>query len=177
MCATTLKDPRVALSHAAYHSVATPQSMLHPEPCPLCFGPSADCCPYLMKTSSGTLLQPRVLCLKWAPTASVADPERGVSFQAASLAKSTKAHPSTNRPIVCPMCHPELAEDAHKKPPATRSSKRKTKIRPAVWSYNMRAHWNRAHHSSVMPDGLSKAIQLAEAESRMLLSNRGGPVS
>jgi len=105
--------------------------------CPLCFGPASDCTPYLVKTGS---LQPRIQCKTYASSATKHNIEDvGVKFQMKTLEKSSSAAPSTNRPIVCPLCEPNLAEDNHLS--SSRGSKKnKAKVRPAVWSYNMRAH-------------------------------------
>mmetsp|Transcript_1091 Transcript_1091/g.3423 ORF Transcript_1091/g.3423 Transcript_1091/m.3423 type:complete len:140 (-) Transcript_1091:88-507(-) len=136
--------------------------------CPLCYGPAADCPPFVFQT--GSSLQPRILCAAYAPGVTVSNLESAVKFQAASLAKSTAKNPSTNRPIVCPLCHPTLAEPAHT---ATqiKATKRKDTKRPAVWSYNMRAHWLRLHGSSAMPPGLARAIELDVSEVRMVSGN------
>jgi hypothetical protein len=152
ICAKDLADEKAALAHSAYHIVHTPSSMSQKETCPLCFGPSRDCPPYLLKTST---LQPRIACSTYAPASSNNNPDQGVKFQAKSLETSSESNPSTNRPIVCPACHPELY--------AT-SKKHKTTMRPAVWSYNMLAHWQRLHASSTMPQDLTTAIELAPTE-------------
>jgi hypothetical protein len=43
--------------------------------------------------------------------------------------------------------------------------------------YNFRAHWARLHRSTVIPAGLSQAIELAPNEKQLLSANRGGKVS
>jgi hypothetical protein len=170
ICSKNLASPEAALSHAAYHAIAQPGTLPHSEMCPLCNGPASGCPPYVYKNATA---QPRVLCSTWAPGATAANLDRAVKFQSASLAKSTKSNPSTNRPIVCPLCHPDLAEQAHTSTPAASSGKRKDKVRPAVWSYNMRAHWLRLHSSSAMPLGLSRAIELAVGEASLIKGHRG----
>jgi hypothetical protein len=160
MCSKALLNAEAALSHAAYHMIVLPNSLPHSEMCPLCYGPASDCPPFVLSTDSS--LQPRILCATYAPGATAANLERAVKFQDASLMKSTVKNPSTNRPIVCPSCHPQLEEPAHTATP-TITLKRKNKKRPAVWSYNMRAHWLRLHSSSAMPLGLSRAIEPARA--------------
>jgi hypothetical protein len=152
ICSKELTDEKAALAHSAYHIVHTPNSMPHKETCPLCFGPSKDCPPFLIKTSS---LQPRIACSTYAPASSKTNPDQGVKFQAKSLETSSESNPSTNHPIVCPACHPELY--------AT-SKKHKATTRPAVWSYNMLAHWQRLHASSAMPLDLTTAIELSPTE-------------
>jgi hypothetical protein len=175
LCSKTLPTPGVALSHASYHIIHTSEAMRHSEACPLCFGPAANCTPFLLKTST---LQPRIACQTFAPSASAEHADRGVKFQAQSLSKSTTSNPSTNRPIVCPACHPDLAE-AHHLSPAVQATKRKlarkSTTRPAVWSYNMRAHWSRVHNSSTMPAGLAADIRLAIDESKLLKDHFGPP--
>jgi hypothetical protein len=107
---------------------------------------------------------------------SLAAPESGVKFQAATLAKSTPAQPSTNRPVACPACHPNLADDTHKAPSAaTDRRKKKAKTRPAVWSYNMRAHWARLHATSIMLSGLAAATKPGSDERTALRANFGFP--
>jgi hypothetical protein len=154
ICSKDLPDLKAALAHSAYHMVHTPTSMPQQETCPLCFGSSKECPPYLIKGSS-TTPQPRIVCSTYAPAANNNNPEQGVKLQGASLEKSSASNPSTNRPIVCPACHPDLVST---------SNKRKPKNRPAVWSYNMLAHWQRLHASSVMPSDLATAIELAPTE-------------
>ena len=129
--------------------------------CPLCFGPASACAPFLVKNMT---LQPRIACKAYAPEASQANLERAVKFSGKSLASSSKTSPSTNRPIVCPACHPELAEDAHKPENSGAPKKRKGMVRPAVWSYNMRAHWQRLHSTTPMFRGIAAAIELAPNE-------------
>jgi hypothetical protein len=171
ICAKQLMSAGYALLHASYHSVHTPRSLPHAEMCPLCFGPAANCPPFLLKTNT---LQPRVICSAYAPSASAEDPERGVKFQAKTLSKSLQTNPSTNRPIVCPACHPNLAEDKHKSPSSAPSNNsRKNTKRPAVWSYNMRAHWARLHASSNLPEGLMTDIKLAKEEPKLLKEHFG----
>jgi hypothetical protein len=160
LCAKELATAQIALLHASLHITSSPSTLPYSEICPLCFGPSAKCPPFLVKSST---LQPRVVCSTYAPSASPEHPDRGVKFQAATLLKSNKTNPSTNRPIVCPGCHPDLADDDHKPPSAPSKSKKPSK-RPAVWSYNMRAHWERVHPSSEMPEGLATAIKLGKDE-------------
>ena len=117
-----------------------PQKIPRTEMCPLCFGPASECPPFLVMNSS---LQPRIVCSTYAPTANADAPERGVKFAAASLAKHSSYAPSTNRPIVCSACNPNLAATAHQLPSYVANKKNKARIRPAVWSYNMKAHWRR----------------------------------
>jgi hypothetical protein len=105
-----------------------------------------------------------------APSTTRNAPDSGVKFTAASLAKSSKTAPSTNHPVVCPACHPDLAEDAHQISSAAPSKKRKAAIPPAVWSYNMKAHWRRLHNSTDMPLGLEDALKLGESETNALES-------
>jgi hypothetical protein len=117
--------------------------------------------------------QPRIACSSFAPSATPLNPDSGVKFQYAAMKKSTETNPSTNRPITCPACHPNLAEPGHMTPLTPASSKRKSKSRPAVWSYNMAAHWGRLHKSTGMPEGLARDIAFAENEKKWLRANRG----
>jgi hypothetical protein len=96
------------------------------------------------------------------------------------MSKSTTTMPSTNMPVVCPVCHPTLADDQHKlssQMSATKQTKKLPALRPAVMKYNFRAHWARLHGSTAMPAGLSQAIELAPNEKVLLAANRGGKVS
>ena len=134
------------MTHAAYHILFTPQKV-ESEMCPLCFGPSADCPPYILNTG-----QPRILCTTYASTATVNRVHEGVTFSFRSMAKVSENAPSTNRPIICPECRPQPI------------SGRFGKARIAVWSYNMKAHWKRLHRTSTMPPSLENIIKLGEGE-------------
>ena len=85
-----------------------------------------------------------------------------------AMGKCSTTAPSTNRPIVCPACEPELADAAHLPPDVQQTKKYKPTVRPAVWSYNMRAHWQRHHETSEMPAALAGAISLLPGESEAL---------
>ena len=169
ICGVALKSKEHALKHSAMHHLKEPTKLPHAEMCPLCFGPASACPLYIVKTST---LQPRIVCKVYAPTASTTDPERGVKYAMKKMKSFSKTSPSTNHPIVCPACHPELAEPAHL-PVAAESpgkkKKKKKKARAAVWSYNMRAHWGRLHATSAMPAGLAAAIALDPRERDALL--------
>ena len=162
-CAKELKDAAAALAHSAYHIVHSPHEVPHTEMCPLCYGPASECPPFVIKLSSNSI-QPRVLCTKYAPSAKSDAPENGVKYSAASLSMSSAFSPSTNRPIVCPACNPDLAEKKHQPPSFNTNKKNKKKIRPAVWSYNMKAHWRRLHHTTAMPQGLEHDLKLSTDE-------------
>jgi len=167
-CSRELTDVGASLMHAAHHVLHTPITVPYPEMCPLCYGPASECPAFIEKTSSS--YQPRIACTSFAPTADCETLARCVKFTAAALAKSSKKSPSTNRPIVCPACHPNLAQEDHKLPGTEASKKRKDKKRPAVWSYNMKAHWRRLHNSTAMPVGLESALKLAPDEKKLLKS-------
>mmetsp|Transcript_23396 Transcript_23396/g.70104 ORF Transcript_23396/g.70104 Transcript_23396/m.70104 type:complete len:145 (-) Transcript_23396:9-443(-) len=140
--------------------------MVHQEICFVCGGPAADCAVVLFKSST---LQPRALCRAFAPGVREEDANQGVKFSMASLEKHSGKAPSTNRPIVCPACHPELAVEGHLAPGVTQNKRRrKPQVRPAVWSYNMQAHWQREHATTAMPVGLATAIELHDDEKARL---------
>ena len=84
--------------------------------------------------------------------------------------------PSTNVPIVCPLCEPDLADPAHKPPgaPAVSPTKRKKTARPAVMKYNMLVNWAELHQSTAIPAGLEAALALAPQERALLGANKGG---
>ena len=174
-CGVELIDHNHAVGHSAYHMLYTPELIPTAESCPICLGPSADCPVYLLKTGSSAL-QPRVLCKVLTPAASRADPNTGVKFTHAGMSTSTVAMPSTNVPIVCPLCEPDLADPAHKPPgaPAVSPTKRKKTARPAVMKYNMRVHWAELHQSTAIPAGLEVALALAPQERALLGANKGG---
>jgi hypothetical protein len=167
-CPKELSDEGASLTHAAHHVLYTPATVPFAEMCFLCYGPASECPVFVEKTSSSC--QPRIACTSFAPTADRETLDRCIKFTAGALAKSSKKSPSTNRPIVCPACHPDLASDDHKLPGAVASKKRKDKKRPAVWSYNMKAHWRRLHDSTAMPVGLESALKLAPDEKKLLKS-------
>jgi hypothetical protein len=171
LCTVEINSPSAALLHFSFHAVATPSLLLQEESCPLCFGAAADCPPLLVRYSDHP--QPRIACSSFAPSATPLNPDSGVKFQYAAMKKSTETNPSTNRPITCPTCHPNLAEPGHMTPLTPASSKKKSKIRPAVWSYNMAAHWGRLRKSTGMPEGLARDIAFAENEKKWLRANRG----
>jgi len=154
ICNKELVDAGAALQHSAHHILHTPTLVLYSEMCPLCFGPSSECPPFLVKTN-GDRLQPRIVCSSFKPAANLNDPDSCVRFSAGTLKKSTNHAPSTNRPIICPACNPDLVDD---------SNKRKSKVRPAVWSYNMKAHWDRLHASTEMPAALESDIAVSQIE-------------
>jgi hypothetical protein len=172
LCSVEVNTAGAALLHFSFHAVVTPSTLPQEESCPLCYGPAVNCPPLLVKYSESP--QPRIACSSFAPSASALAPDNGVKFQYAAMKKSTETNPSTNRPITCPACYPNLAEPGHMMPPAPTSYKRKSKIRPAVWSYNMAAHWGGSLHKSTdMPEGLARDIALAENEGKWLRTNRG----
>lgn len=159
LCQKGLPDAKSALNHSAYHMVHTPTKFPYEEVCPLCCGPAEKCAAFVV-SSGGNKPQPRILCSMWAPAGTEANLDAAVKLTAAAIEVSKPTSPSTNHPIVCPTCHPGLAEEKHGGVPA----KRKDKVRPAVWSYNMQAHWTRLHSTTIMPAGLATAIKLAPEE-------------
>ena len=114
-CGVELIDHNHAVGHLAYRMLHTPELIPTGESCPVCLEPSADCPVYLLKTGS-SVLKPRVLCKMLTPAASRADPNIGVKFTYAGMLTSTVAMPSTDVPIVCPLCEADLADPAHKPP-------------------------------------------------------------
>jgi hypothetical protein len=155
-CSKVIKDTAAALKHSAAHILHSPHKIPYIEMCPLCFGPTSECLAFLVMNS---IPQPRIICSMYAPSAKPDAPESGVKFTAASLAKSSSLSPSTNRPIVCSACNPNLAATAHQLPSYVANKKNKARIRPAVWSYNMKAHWRRLHESTTMPPGLENDLK------------------
>jgi len=70
-CSKDLSLAATALQHSAHHFLHTRQKLPFIEMCPLCFGLSTECPPFLVKGKSGGL-QPRIPCLKYAPAANCA---------------------------------------------------------------------------------------------------------
>ena len=113
--------PSDKVAHASFHAACTPGQIQHTEMCYLCYGPASSCKVYLAKTS-GTVLQPRIICTATDPSASETNIQQsGVKMQMARISKSTMDSPSSNAPMVCPECHPEYADEQHKAPTAAPS--------------------------------------------------------
>jgi hypothetical protein len=90
------------------------------------------------------------------------------------MSNSSAGLPSTNFPIVCPVCEPTLADAAHKLPSQItnkKSTKKLSIMRPAVMNYNFRAHWKKLHATTDMPVGLSDVLKLAPNERALLRAN------
>jgi hypothetical protein len=174
-CDVSLVDANHAVNHSAYHMLHTPQVLSNQESCAICLGPASGCPAFLLKT---TTPQPRIVCSTFSPGGIANDPSTGVSFTTAGMSNSTLSMPSTNIPIVCPVCKPDLAEATHKLPGVcAASTKRLAKIRPAVMKYNFRSHWTQEHPTSVMPAALARALELSPNESALLAAKQGGKVT
>lgn len=176
-CSVSLVDPNHAVNHSAWHRLFTPMLLPEDETCALCLGPAAACPSYIVKTSS---LQPRIFCVMFSPGAVPSDAASGVKFTNSGMSNSSAGLPSTNFPIVCPVCEPTLADAAHKLPSQITSkisSKKLSIMRPAVMKYNFRAHWAKLHATTDMPVGLSDVLKLAPNERALLGANKGGKVS
>ena len=87
----------------------------------------------------------------------------------ALMEKCSAKAPTTNRPVVCPKCEPDLT--------ATNAGKNKRRKRPAVMTYNVPSHWATAHTGSQMPADVEAQIALAPHEKEMLKLRRGKPLS
>ena len=111
-CNVVLSDHNHAVGHSAYHMLHTPEKLVNVESCALCLGPATDCPALLMKTGP-ELLQPRIFCQVFSPGASLADPNSAVKLTHAGMFSSTPNLPSTNIPIICPLCQQGLADLAH----------------------------------------------------------------
>ena len=163
--------PSEKICHASYHAICTPQAMVHAEMCPLCYGPASECPVFLVKVAKTP--QPFVICKATEPSANRSNPESGVKLQMGRISKSSLESPSSNHPIVCPECHPQLAIETHKADGAPKTQAKKPKNRPAVWKYNMLIHWAREHKNTPMPRGLEASLLLEEGERSLLQRNRG----
>ena len=175
-CNFKIPDSNSALNHASYHRIFTPEVIKFVECCPLCLGDSRDCEVILEKTGAPAP-QPRIFCIGMNPGASSAQPDSCVKFSAKPMSTSTMNMPSSNAPIVCPVCHPELADPTHQMPGTTISTKRKKRLRPAVMKYNMKGHWCNTHPSVSMPLGLASDLTIGEDERNWLRLNRGFKVT
>ena len=83
-------------------------------------------------------------CVMFSPGAALSDAASGVKFTYSGISNSSAGLPSTNFPIVFPVCEPTLADAAHKLPSKItnkKSTKKLSIMRPAVMKYNFRAHW------------------------------------
>ena len=175
-CNFKIPDSNLALNHVSYHRIFTPEVIKFEECCPLCLGDSRDCGVFLEKTGASAP-QPRIFCIGMNPGASLAQPDSCVKFSAKPMSTSTMNMPSSNAPIVCPVCHPELANPTHQLPGTPISTKRKKKLRPAVMKYNMKCHWRNNHPSVSMPLGLASDLTIGEDERNWLRLNRGFKVT
>ena len=101
------------------------------------------------------------------------EPGEWSQTQMGRVSKSSLESSSSNHPIVCPECHPQLAIETHKADGAPKTQAKKPKNRPAVWKYNMLIHWAREHKNTPMPRGLEAALLLEEGERSLLQRNRG----
>ena len=90
----------------------------------------------------------------------------------APMSKSSKGSQSSNIPIVCPLCHPDLALPVHSDV-QTISNKKKAAKRPAVWKYNMEFHFATKHHGSIMAQALVNALKPVDNEESRLAGTKG----
>lgn len=175
-CEFKIPNANSAVNHNAYHILFTPDSLEFGETCPVCLGDSALCPAFLVKTGSSTL-QPRVFCIGMNPSTRVDQPDTYLKFTAKGMGTSSRNMPSSNIPIVCPACDPELAKDTHKLPGSVTSTKRKPAWRKAVWKFNFMVHWRKLHSSTEMPKPLVDDLKLGMEERAWLKANRGYKVS
>ena len=75
-----------------------------------------------------------------------------------TMINCSKKNASTNRPIVCPNCHPEYADVEHIDELVAQSRNLKTE-RDAIWSYNMSHHFETEHQGTEMIINLKKEIE------------------
>lgn len=166
-CLKAIPNEKFALNHFCYHFIENHFPQEH-ELCPLCFGPVALCEVYL---ESG---QPRVVCAMYTPTSNAFNLGYSLKFSMAPMKKISASSPCTNHPIVCPVCHPDLADKSHcidTEGPVSR--KKKVLKRPAVWKYNMRLHFKQKHTGCPIPPGLETDISISTTEKQILLETKG----
>jgi len=175
-CNFKITDSNLALNHASFHRIFTPEVLKFGECCPLCLGDSNDCEVFLEKTGASAP-QPRIFCIGMNPGASSAQPDSCIRFSAKPMSTSTMNMPSSNAPIVCPVCHPELANPTHQLPGTAISTRKKNKWRPAVMKYNFKSHWHKKHQSVSMPLELASDLTIGEDERNWLRLNRGFKVT
>ncbi|KZW01372.1 hypothetical protein EXIGLDRAFT_584214, partial [Exidia glandulosa HHB12029] len=114
------KDAPAVLNHMAAHILHDPFIRDSVEPCGFCLRPSPQCVIYLRK-GKGKKRGPQVDYVKSKGC------ERLVKFAYGPASTSKPNSPSSNVPIVCPLC-PDHA--------------------PAVWKYNFASHFERTHPRS-----------------------------
>jgi hypothetical protein len=93
-----------------------------------------------------------------------------------ALKKSTESSPATEYPIVCPECHPTLADNRYQIGASAGKKRLQTK-RPAIWKSHMRAHWDTRHDGVTMPPALRADLLLSDDEGARLRKNFGFPLS
>lgn len=110
---------------------------------------------------------------RYTPSADPIDLGFCLSYSMIPMSKSSTTSPSSNHPIVCPLCHPDLALPAHFHEPPVSSKKKKVSKRPAVWKYNMEFHFRDKHRGSEVSAGLLKALAEVPHEVDRLKETKG----
>jgi len=115
---------------------------------------------------------------RYTPTANAYNIGYCLTFSMLPMKKATPVSPSTNVPMVCPVCHPDLALPEHcldvDNAIHRQSKKKKALQRPAVWKYNMALHFDASHGgSSLMPPGLVTDCTMSILERDMVLATKG----
>ena len=131
-----------------FHLLHEPQRVPATYPCGFCGSESAQFSSDLSQLSGCAVWlsrgQPKMHCKL------VGD----VKYSIASAAKSSKAAPCTNRPMLCPQCP----------------------VKPGVvhWKLNMRKHWQCAHSSGVpFPADFAAQLETADQERAWTLTVGG----
>jgi hypothetical protein len=75
--------------------------------------------------------------------------------------KCTKNSPSTSIPLVCPLCpHKKGFCSAHLGAQCCCTHSERSGSTPVVhWAHNMKAHWAKAHPTTVMPQDLERVLK------------------
>ncbi|KAF5366588.1 hypothetical protein D9758_008958 [Tetrapyrgos nigripes] len=109
--------PQMILKHIGSHILNSPSTLRSSEPCGFCLSPSPQCQFFLTKKEK--------LDRKRSTGCTVFLGLK--SFNYASASKTTQSSPCSNVPVTCPLCS------------------RANTHAPAVWRYNLEAHYRKRH--------------------------------
>ena len=110
---------------------------------------------------------------RYTPSADPIDLGFCLSYSMIPMRKSSRSSASSNHPIVCPLCHPDLALSTHFDLPPVSSKKKKVSKRPAVWKYNMEFHFKEKHRGSPVSAALLNALAEVSLEVDRLKETKG----
>lgn len=133
-----LKPPGKLIEHISQHILHDPAVQTRRYPCGFCGG-SGDLCVVYLGKGKGKKGAISVDIVK-----SRCKNGNLVKFSIGPGVKSTVSSPSTNRPIICPLCA------------ASNSSS------PAIWKYNLRAHIEEVHSEANVNAAMYKKLYTIE---------------